>query len=177
MAHTDGPAYAPIVATLSLGSHAILHLVPRTLSDASTGTTPTVGSDQATKVSVFLPARSLIVLSETMYSDWMHSIEAIKVDSIESLMSTVNWDVYWQSGGDLQSSAMLESQPGSADRAEGSVMSDGIQKTSKLDKDKLIAEVVTRRRFTELGKGWERSTRLSLTCRRVEKVRKAFKIG
>ncbi len=36
-----------------------------------------------------------------------------------------------------------------------------------------IKALLTKRRFVEEGSGWERSRRISLTFRRVEKVRKA----
>ena len=38
---------------------------------------------------------------------------------------------------------------------------------------KAIKALLTKRRFVEEGSGWERSRRISLTFRRVEKVRKA----
>lgn len=38
-------------------------------------------------------------------------------------------------------------------------------------------ESIARRRFVEDGDGWERGRRISLTCRRVLKVRKGIKLG
>lgn len=178
MAHTDGPTYQPVVATLSLGSHTVLHLTPRPSSEASDGVTPTVGSVPATEIAIFLPARSLVVLSEGVYSDWMHRIEAVKLDTIDSLMSTINWDDYWATGGDVESSPLVVQPSQALGGPDGPSTQDSISKvTTRVDRDAFIAEVVARRRFAEQGKGWERSTRVSLTCRRVEKVRKAFRFG
>lgn len=40
--------------------------------------------------------------------------------------------------------------------------------------DKGIRESVAKRRLVEEGSGWERGRRISLTCRKVEKVRKGI---
>ena len=48
---------------------------------------------------------------------------------------------------------------------------------SAQSRQELIEEVVARRRIVESANGWERTRRVSLTCRRVDKVVKGFKIG
>lgn len=114
---------------------------------------------------ILLPPRSLIVLSADVYSTYMHGIEKdVKLDSMEALRACANWESYWEAGGGLT----LSSDAG------GDV--DGVE-SSGMDREKLIAEVVARRRMAEAGKGWERGTRVSLTCRMVEKVRRGIKLG
>ncbi|ORY76561.1 hypothetical protein BCR35DRAFT_332817 [Leucosporidium creatinivorum] len=190
MAHTDGPAYSPLVSTLSLGSHSILTLRPRrshTNPSTSNSTSPPTeltpepststtlppltapsppNADDPPPLSIFLPARSLILLSEELYSDWMHGIEAdIKLDTMDSLRACANWESFWEAGG-----GMLDELMGSAGGEVGSG-------STPMDKKQAIEALVARRRIAEAGQGWERGTRLSLTCRRVDKVRKGIKLG
>lgn len=60
--HTDGPAYYPCVATISLGSQAIM------LYEEGY-TTPTRAC-----MEVVLPPRSMVITSDMLYSSWLHSI-------------------------------------------------------------------------------------------------------
>jgi hypothetical protein len=191
MAHTDGPAYSPLVATLSLGSHSILTLRPRPPSDthlasvpspSTSGLTPATCSsskadhaptepspatvDDPPPLSIFLPPRSLILLSEELYSGWMHGIEAdIKVDTMDSLRACANWDSFWEAGG------------GMLDELAGCAAVPGEARSTSMLKEEAIEALVARRRIAEAGQGWERGTRLSLTCRRVDKIRKGIKFG
>ncbi|GAA5866052.1 hypothetical protein JCM3774_000006 [Rhodotorula dairenensis] len=111
MPHTDGPAYLACTSTLSLGSHTVLclrskpsHLAtpPSSDNDPAATTTTSVSEEaraasvaQVQKVDVLLPARSLVVLTGELYSDWLHGIAPIKGDSIESLRDCANWDDWW----------------------------------------------------------------------------------
>ncbi len=56
--HTDGPAYFPLVATLSLGSPALMRF-------SRAGEAP---------LDLRLERRSLVVTGEELYSHWLHSI-------------------------------------------------------------------------------------------------------
>lgn len=104
----SGPAYNPAVATLSLGSSTVYELHPRRTDDLT-----------VEPFSIFVPARSLIVLSSDCYTSFLHGIPARASDSAEDLRRCVNW-------------------PG------------------------------------EVEQGLERERRVSLTCRRVEKVAKGL---
>ncbi|KAG0661647.1 hypothetical protein C6P46_003868 [Rhodotorula mucilaginosa] len=122
MPHTDGPAYLPCTSTLSLGSHTVLclrskpsHLALSSSSSPNTDTDTDSTSDSnnkekqeeddearraasiaaVQKLDLFLPARSLVVLTSTLYSDWLHGIAPLKGDSIDSLMGCANWDDWW----------------------------------------------------------------------------------
>lgn len=95
----------------------------------------------------------------------MHGIKKdVKLDSMEALRACANWESFWEAGGGLS----LSSEAGEAV---------GGAESSGMNREKLIAEVVARRRMAEAVKGWERGTRVSLTCRRVEKVRRGIKLG
>jgi alkylated DNA repair protein alkB homolog 6 len=61
--HTDGPRYIPRVATLSLGEASLMEF---RRCGASTGV----------EGALLLRPRSLVITTEELYSDWMHSIAA-----------------------------------------------------------------------------------------------------
>lgn len=63
--HTDGPAYFPAVATISLGGHTVLDLYR---------SKPEGGYDPTPVCSVWQAPRSLLVTLGTAYSDYLHGI-------------------------------------------------------------------------------------------------------
>ncbi|BGP03172.1 Fe2OG dioxygenase domain-containing protein [Rhodotorula toruloides] len=151
--HTDGPAYHPLTATLSLSSHTILSLrsPPSWLSSPSP--TTTTASQKASdakeveKVDVFLPPRSLVLLSGKLYEEWLHGIQPLEVSEPTSLKGCANWKQYWDA------------------------------RLATCEGDEAEEEVRKERREVE-EKGWKREKRISLTCRRVKgKVRKGLAVG
>lgn len=151
--HTDGPAYHPLTATLSLSSHTILSLrsPPNWLSSASPSTTSAsqkqADAKAVEKVDIFLPPRSLVLLSGTLYSDWLHGIQPLEVSPAESLKGCANWEQYWA------------------------------RRLAACEGDEQRDEVESERQEVE-EKGWKRGKRISLTCRRVRgKVRKGLAVG
>ncbi|SCV73259.1 BQ2448_7184 [Microbotryum intermedium] len=184
--HTDGPAYAPLVTTLSLGSHTVLRfkrssstITPVNEEHASQSQSkvkeltpvstpkhvePTQGGEEET-FSLFLPARSLILIQDQVYEDWLHSIDATKEDQMHELMRCKNWGMWWERKGDI----LLTRREDSKEEGQGR----GKQELGQEEND----ELVKRRKFVESGKGWDRSRRISLTCRIVKKVVKGFKMG
>lgn len=74
--HTDGPAYMNRVAILSLGSSAKMTFRPN-LRPYEIGYVD--GSDVA---ALILRPRSLLIFSDTIYSEYMHGIEPVLVDII-----------------------------------------------------------------------------------------------
>lgn len=60
--------------------------------------------------------------------------------------------------------------------SESGESSDG-EEVVEVGEEEAVRELVARRRLVEEGSGWERSRRVSLTCRRVSKVRKGIKLG
>jgi len=69
--HTDGPRYFPRVATLSLGSSAVMEF-HKCHADTK--------KPQGHAFSVFLPRRSLLLFTDSLYSDYLHSIPGREVD-------------------------------------------------------------------------------------------------
>ncbi|XP_043283214.1 alpha-ketoglutarate-dependent dioxygenase alkB homolog 6 isoform X2 [Venturia canescens] len=78
MGHSDGPLFHPIVTTISCGSHTLLEFVKRLETE-----------DEHKKVtepefSFLLEPRSLLVLQENLYHDYLHSIAERDTDIISS---------------------------------------------------------------------------------------------
>ncbi|KAI3614469.1 alkbh6 protein [Moniliophthora roreri] len=87
MPHEDGPAYHPIVATLSLGSHAVFHYYQYKSAERRDGT----GNDPANEnegqpidpkpaLSVLLEPRSVIITTGSFYRSHLHGIEEVSED-------------------------------------------------------------------------------------------------
>ncbi|GJN93862.1 hypothetical protein Rhopal_006921-T1 [Rhodotorula paludigena] len=164
MPHTDGPSYHPCTTTLSLGSHTVLCLRSKPSHlDPSSSTAPS----EVQKIDIFLPPRSLVVLSGELYSSWLHGIQPLKGDSATSLVGCANWDDWWMWQAD-QATAEAEAA-GDGGEMDGTAAA----VSTSLSPEAARADVVNRRRMAEEGAGWEREKRISLTCRRVAgKVRK-----
>uniref|UniRef100_A0AC34F293 Fe2OG dioxygenase domain-containing protein n=1 Tax=Panagrolaimus sp. ES5 TaxID=591445 RepID=A0AC34F293_9BILA len=76
MAHTDGPAFFPMVSTISLGSHTFLDLYePINDKEAKTKSDRYIGS-------MFLQPRSLILIKDKAYKVCLHGIEERNTDKI-----------------------------------------------------------------------------------------------
>jgi len=77
MPHLDGSLFFPTISTISCGSHTILHFYK----------SPKIHD----KVySLFLERRSLLILQENMYNDYMHGIDEVKDDIIDDSISNLN---------------------------------------------------------------------------------------
>lgn len=85
MPHLDGPLFFPVVTTISCGSHTILNFFPYsgTASDADLSTAKKV-------YSLLLEPRSLLVLKNEMYKNYMHGIEEIKSDEINDQINNLD---------------------------------------------------------------------------------------
>ena len=84
MPHEDGPAYHPITATVSLGSHTVLEIYKKT-EKGERESQPTWR--------IFQERRSLLVTTGVMYKDTLHGISEIKDDQNLGPESIVNWDL------------------------------------------------------------------------------------
>ncbi|KAF8572665.1 hypothetical protein K439DRAFT_1643458 [Ramaria rubella] len=90
MPHEDGPSYHPVVATLSLGSHAVFNYhryledpqislsVPRSTPDSETSGGKTI--DPKPILSVLLEPRSLVITVKALYTHHLHAIEPLERD-------------------------------------------------------------------------------------------------
>lgn len=90
--HEDGPAYHPVVATLSLGSHAVFHYY-RYADDDNNGRTsdaPLAEVDQEKGkgrpiqrdpiLSLLLEPRSLVITTSTLYTSHLHGVSEVEED-------------------------------------------------------------------------------------------------
>lgn len=102
MPHEDGGAYAPVVATISLGGALCLDVVHKPIEcgqdDATVEVaTGEVAAGEGAKQKYTIPARilqepcSLLVTTGAAYRDYMHGIASIKVDENLSVETVANW--------------------------------------------------------------------------------------
>ncbi|KAJ7607488.1 hypothetical protein FB45DRAFT_395032 [Roridomyces roridus] len=86
MPHQDGPAYFPVVSTLSLGSHTMFHYYRYSPDedeagpDAKTGTGRSI--DPSPVLSLLLEPRSLVISERALYTEHLHAIREVKEDLI-----------------------------------------------------------------------------------------------
>ncbi|CAK5271128.1 unnamed protein product [Mycena citricolor] len=74
--HEDGPAYHPAVATISLNSHCVFHYYRYTLPESHGGRS----IDPTPVLSLLLEPRSVVISTDSLYSNHLHSIHEIKED-------------------------------------------------------------------------------------------------
>eukprot|EP00004_Rigifila_ramosa_P011378 TRINITY_DN2428_c0_g1_i1.p2 TRINITY_DN2428_c0_g1~~TRINITY_DN2428_c0_g1_i1.p2 ORF type:complete len:254 (-),score=23.13 TRINITY_DN2428_c0_g1_i1:12-773(-) len=77
MAHEDGPLYHPLVAILSLGSQCVMKFTPKRSAQEAAAV-------PLESFSVFLPRRSLLLFERTLYTQYLHEIENLAEDQIDS---------------------------------------------------------------------------------------------
>ncbi|KIK98461.1 hypothetical protein PAXRUDRAFT_134204 [Paxillus rubicundulus Ve08.2h10] len=141
MPHEDGPSYYPVVATLSLGSHAVFHYYSYSKSEDGSmqvgSPRPSSGRtiNPAPVLSVFLEPRSVIITTGDMYTSHLHGIDEVTDDNFMG-----NGRLRCQAGKEVMVSNWQ------AVRAEGM------------------------RDVLHFGGTLARKTRFSLTCRDVEKA-------
>ncbi|EXJ63809.1 alkylated DNA repair protein alkB like 6 [Cladophialophora yegresii CBS 114405] len=84
MPHEDGPAYSPVTATVSLGSHTVLEIYKKNEQ----------GEREANPTwRILQEPRSLLVTTGDMYVSTLHGISRIHIDTELSHESIVNWDL------------------------------------------------------------------------------------
>lgn len=90
MPHEDGPAYHPVVATISLGSHSVFHYYQYNTADTSMDN-PSLHSRERGRtidpnpiLSVVLERRSLVISRGTMYTSHLHGIQEISEDCVSA---------------------------------------------------------------------------------------------
>ncbi|KAI0750351.1 hypothetical protein BC629DRAFT_1230948 [Irpex lacteus] len=141
MPHEDGPSYHPVVATLSLGSHAVFHYyryasngvdVDEGLPSANGGQGRPI--DRNPVISVLLEPRSLVITTQELYTAHLHGIDDVQVD------------VFPAPAGDLESLPLTN-------LANAHIISDADMRS-----------------VVHSGGTLTRATRYSLTCRDVERV-------
>ncbi|KZV75807.1 hypothetical protein PENSPDRAFT_623890 [Peniophora sp. CONT] len=78
MPHQDGPAYHPVVATLSLGTHTVMHYY-QYKSDEDRAIDP------IPVLSFLLEPRSLVITTQALYETHLHGIDPVEEDSMEGV--------------------------------------------------------------------------------------------
>ena len=162
MPHEDGPSYHPVVATISLGSHAVFHYYPYKASSQdslnpsaeSNGSPPSGRSISPHPVlTVLLEPRSLIITRGELYTGHLHGIEEVGEDRIH--MDPERKGIPMVSSATANPLGVVDGLETQAGRHIGN---------RALVADEHVLDV--------LGKGGvlKRETRYSLTCRDVEKV-------
>lgn len=84
MPHTDGPAYHPTTATVSLGGHTVLDIYEKT-EDGERMPRPSWR--------ILQEPRSLLITTGDMYRDTLHGISEVKVDNNLNSESIINWSL------------------------------------------------------------------------------------
>lgn len=95
MPHEDGGAYAPVVATISLGASIVLDIYEK----AHTAEVGEINEARTPKWRIFQEPRSLLVTTRSMYTDYMHGIAEREVDedirpfNIQTGTGAINWEL------------------------------------------------------------------------------------
>ena len=74
MPHLDGPMFHPIISTISLGSQTVIHFYKKQEDESSSK------FDDRFVTSLLLQPRSLLVLQNDMYHEYLHGIEEVHDD-------------------------------------------------------------------------------------------------
>jgi alkylated DNA repair protein alkB family protein 6 len=101
MPHEDGSAYAPVVATVSLGSTLCLELTHKPTPEGDLSSTTIHGADLAdsstTKYNIptriLQEPRSLLVTTGKAYGELMHGIASVEVDEDLNADTIANWSL------------------------------------------------------------------------------------
>ncbi len=101
--HQDGPAYHPVVATLSLGSHTVMHYYDF----------PATGSVREPRLSLILEPRSLVITAQEQYTEWAHGIDAVSEDRVaRGDLELANAGMLGNGGSSTSGTASLLSEGG-----------------------------------------------------------------
>jgi alkylated DNA repair protein alkB family protein 6 len=98
MPHEDGSAYAPVVATVSLGASLCLKITPKPTStdgnddkEANPEHDPT--QEYTVPTRIFQEPRSLLITTGDAYGKLMHGIESVEVDENLNEDTVANWSL------------------------------------------------------------------------------------
>ncbi|KAK2812559.1 hypothetical protein FQN50_001203 [Emmonsiellopsis sp. PD_5] len=96
MPHEDGPAYHPIVATVSLGAPIVLEMSEKKNGEELARETQgleTVGETAASRFRILQEPRSLLITTGKLYTDFLHGIEERGKDTDLSPETVCNWEL------------------------------------------------------------------------------------
>ncbi|KAF8512827.1 hypothetical protein JB92DRAFT_2926522 [Gautieria morchelliformis] len=152
MPHEDGPSYFPVVATLSLGSHAVFNYHRYCEDQDTSPAEPSLAGPEAPSgrsvdprplLSLLLEPRSLVITAKELYTQHLHGIEPLEQDVL------------------APHNSHLEDSSGCDDQHDQHAIQVANWRMLRCDKEMLAARK---------GGVLERKTRISLTCREVENV-------
>jgi alkylated DNA repair protein alkB homolog 6 len=109
--HEDGAAYAPIVATVSLGSHVVLDIYAKAEGGLDSAADSGPGGGRTPAWRVLQEPRSLLITAGRLYADTLHGIAEIEVDG--DLRGGEGGVANWEMLGDR---AAFEGNGGSMER-------------------------------------------------------------
>lgn len=72
--HLDGPLFYPTISTLSLGSHTVLEFFKAGNEEENASSSP--------DFKIYVEPRSLLILKNSMYDTYLHSISEITEDDL-----------------------------------------------------------------------------------------------
>ncbi|KAL9094009.1 MAG: hypothetical protein Q9165_003679 [Trypethelium subeluteriae] len=102
MMHEDGAAYAPVVATVSLGTSIILNIVEKAESDLDSPTKKMEpdgdrgqeeGVEEPAKHRILQEPRSLLITTGKGYTEFLHGIADLERDENLGPDTIVNWEL------------------------------------------------------------------------------------
>lgn len=98
MSHEDGGAYAPVVATVSLGASLCLEISrkpPTSSGDAAASSSP---DEWSIPTRILQEPRSLLITTGDAYRDLMHGIAPVEVDEGLGRETVANWSLLGDNG-------------------------------------------------------------------------------
>ncbi|EDS36865.1 calpain, partial [Culex quinquefasciatus] len=87
MPHLDGPLFYPTITTLSCGSHTVLEFQEPRESDDVEGKL-----ERRLVTKILVQPRSLLILKDSMYEKYLHSIDEINEDTIDDEIANLSSD-------------------------------------------------------------------------------------
>lgn len=94
MPHTDGPLFYPVISTISCGSHTVLRFHEKLSFYDNNITNINQNNEQNISESkivcqLLLEPRSLLIVSDDLYSKYLHSIAEVSQDLIASSLANL----------------------------------------------------------------------------------------
>jgi alkylated DNA repair protein alkB family protein 6 len=99
MPHEDGSTYAPVVATVSLGSTLCLDITPKSRAADSKDGTDSTDDTNTSEVKYSIPTRilqeprSLLITTGDAYGSLLHGISPVGVDENLNASTVANWSL------------------------------------------------------------------------------------
>jgi alkylated DNA repair protein alkB family protein 6 len=93
MPHEDGTAYAPVVATVSLGGSVCLEITAKATSVEETDTNDATKTTYNVPTRILQEPRSLLITTGDAYRDLMHGVPAVEVDEDLNAGTVANWSL------------------------------------------------------------------------------------